>query len=194
MEPVGFAVGIVSLVGLFSSCLEAVEIFENYRSFANDSQVMEVQFHTQKVRLEQWGRYVGLKKDALSPNHHPALDDTETATAVKNSLVVIEDICQNFIGLHRPEHTSTESSASKVHNRGPRPTYSRRKKIAWAVRGKEHHKEQIALLSELVQQLHHLIPGATSINSTKPHLSDHDLTAKTEDLLFRIDHHNHGIE
>ena len=119
MEPVGFAVGIVSLVGLFSSCLEAVEIFENYRSFANDSQVMEVQFHTQKVRLEQWGRYVGLKKDALSPNHHPALDDTETATAVKNSLVVIEDICQNFMGLHRPEHTSTESSASKVHNRGP---------------------------------------------------------------------------
>ncbi|KAH7151968.1 ankyrin-1 [Dactylonectria estremocensis] len=55
MEPVGLAVGIAGLAGLFSSCLEAVEKVQSYRSFGADSQVLDTQFKAEKLRFEQWG-------------------------------------------------------------------------------------------------------------------------------------------
>ncbi|KAH7124486.1 ankyrin-1, partial [Dactylonectria macrodidyma] len=60
MEPIGLAVGIAGLAGLFSSCLEVVEKVNSYRSFGSDSHVLDAQFKSEKLRLEQWGRAVGL--------------------------------------------------------------------------------------------------------------------------------------
>lgn len=37
MEPVGLAVGVLGLAGLFSTCLEAVDKVQSYRSFGVDS-------------------------------------------------------------------------------------------------------------------------------------------------------------
>ncbi|KAH7128917.1 ankyrin-1, partial [Dactylonectria macrodidyma] len=56
MEPIGLAVGIAGLAGLFSSCLEAVDMIHTYLSFGADSQVLDTRFRAAKVRLEKWGR------------------------------------------------------------------------------------------------------------------------------------------
>ncbi|GKT51786.1 uncharacterized protein ColSpa_11967 [Colletotrichum spaethianum] len=53
MEPVGLAVGIVGLAGLFSSCLEAVEKFDSYKNFGRDSRSLATLFDTDKHRFEQ---------------------------------------------------------------------------------------------------------------------------------------------
>ncbi|KAH8669300.1 ankyrin-1, partial [Ilyonectria robusta] len=56
MDAVGLTVGVVGLAGLFSSCLEAVDKVQTYRSFGPDSHVLDTKFKATEVRLEEWGR------------------------------------------------------------------------------------------------------------------------------------------
>lgn len=59
MEAAGFAIGLVGLAGLFSSCIEAVARAHSYKSFSRDSQALNLQFSAAKLRLETWGPAVG---------------------------------------------------------------------------------------------------------------------------------------
>ncbi|KAH7129676.1 hypothetical protein B0J13DRAFT_563207 [Dactylonectria estremocensis] len=52
MEPVGLAIGAAGLAGLFSSCLEAVDKVQSYKSFKTDSHVFDAQFRAKKLRFE----------------------------------------------------------------------------------------------------------------------------------------------
>ncbi|KAK7403824.1 hypothetical protein QQX98_010395 [Neonectria punicea] len=85
MEPINFAVGVIGLAGLFSSCLDAVDKVQTYRSFGSDSHVLDTRFTAAKVRLETWGRRVGFIEKALSEDHHPALDDRDIAAVVQGT-------------------------------------------------------------------------------------------------------------
>lgn len=60
MEPAGVALGIIGLAGLFSSCIELVQKVQLYKSFRSDSSILDVQLRAEKLRLEHWGRSVGL--------------------------------------------------------------------------------------------------------------------------------------
>ena len=91
MEAAGVAVGGVGLARLFSSCL--VDRVQSYNSFGTDSQVLETQFRAEKLRFQQRGGHVGFDQETPSPNHHPALDNPETYSAVGDLLQIIETIC-----------------------------------------------------------------------------------------------------
>ncbi|KAK2035752.1 hypothetical protein LZ31DRAFT_561622 [Colletotrichum somersetense] len=54
MEPAGFAVAVVGLAGLFSSCLEAINKVQSYRSARADADVQDVLFKAAKATFEQW--------------------------------------------------------------------------------------------------------------------------------------------
>ncbi|GKT50514.1 uncharacterized protein ColSpa_10695 [Colletotrichum spaethianum] len=49
----GFAVGVIGLPGLFSSCLQAVNKVESYRSVRIDKNVQYTLFDATKTRFEQ---------------------------------------------------------------------------------------------------------------------------------------------
>ncbi|KAJ9132099.1 hypothetical protein NKR23_g11419 [Pleurostoma richardsiae] len=93
MEPVGLAVGIVGLVGLFSTCLEVIDKVQSYKTFANDSHVLDSQFNAGKLRFEQWGRAVGLAPGTPSANHHDALDEPDVRAVVGDILSIVRSIC-----------------------------------------------------------------------------------------------------
>ncbi|KAH6952432.1 hypothetical protein BKA56DRAFT_425419, partial [Ilyonectria sp. MPI-CAGE-AT-0026] len=82
MEPASIAAGLVGLAGLFSSCLEAVERAQSYRSSGNDSMNLDVQFNAAEIYLENWGRSVGFNGGKIYNKHHPALDKEKTRRAV----------------------------------------------------------------------------------------------------------------
>ncbi|KAJ9130106.1 hypothetical protein NKR23_g12345 [Pleurostoma richardsiae] len=92
MEPVGLAVGIVGLVGLFSTCLEVIDKVQYYKTFANDSHVLDSQFNAEKLRFEQWGRAVGLAPGTPSANHHDALDEPDVRAVVGDILSIVRSI------------------------------------------------------------------------------------------------------
>ncbi|RYP93534.1 hypothetical protein DL770_000418 [Monosporascus sp. CRB-9-2] len=85
MEPVGLVVGIAGLGGLFNTCLEAVERVQSYKDLRDDSQALDAQFNAEKLRFEKWGPAVGLDPEKSLADHHHALDDPDTFSAVQGA-------------------------------------------------------------------------------------------------------------
>jgi hypothetical protein len=165
MEPVGLAIGIAGLAGLFSSCLEAVERVQSYKDFKDDSEALDAQLNAEKLRFEKWGLAVGLQQDKSPADHHHALDDPDTFSAVQDHLGILQKIYDaNGISPRRPFLAGTglakdgwlpASNARPSHDASSK---SKRRKFAWALRGKAERTDQVRLFRELVQQLHDLVP------------------------------------
>ncbi|RYP68260.1 hypothetical protein DL771_006762 [Monosporascus sp. 5C6A] len=177
MEPVSLAVGITGLAGLaslFNTCLDAVVRVQSYNDFKDDSQTLDVQFNAEKLRFEKWGQAVGLDPEKLPADHHHALDDPDTFSAVQDLLRTIHKIYNaNGISPRRPFLAGTQLakdglfSASHARPSHGAPSESKRRKLAWALGGKEERADQVKLFRELVQQLHDLVPP-DGAKSTRP--------------------------
>lgn len=164
MEPVGVAVGVLGLAGLFSTCLEAVEKLQSYKAFGTDSQDLNTQFKADKLRFEQWGRQVGFDHGNLAANHNQALDNSGTRSLVVELFLIIKRVCDasddapQQLALHGTgpgrDGLSSANQAQLFHSA---PSKSKRRKFAWALWGKGKRTEQVKLFGTVVQQLHHLI-------------------------------------
>ena len=95
MEPVGLAVGVLGLASLFSSCLEAVDKVQNYKSFAVDSQASNAQLKAERLRFELWGQQVGFDRAKLSANHHQRLDNPRICSVVEDLFLLIKRVCES---------------------------------------------------------------------------------------------------
>ncbi|KAH6883514.1 hypothetical protein B0T10DRAFT_551286, partial [Thelonectria olida] len=167
MEAPGLAIGIAGLAGLFSSCLEVIEKVDSYRDFGRDSRSLAAQFHADKLRFENWGRDVGVKRGKLSDNHHHALDDPQTSSMVKELLSIIQEtICSGADDAfpQRPLLVDAEFAGddlfppSRARPYRGAPSESKRRKIAWTLRGKGRRTAQVEQFGVLVQHLHNLVP------------------------------------
>ncbi|KFA79119.1 hypothetical protein S40288_09965 [Stachybotrys chartarum IBT 40288] len=159
MEPVGLAVGIAGLAGLFSSCLEAIERVKDYRSFETDSQTLNAHFEADRLRFKRWGHSVGLELGQLLADHHELLDDERTVIIITGLLKFINDI------LHRtsPQEGRGKAKPSSSRALGSHDAHSvvgglRRRKLSWALGGKEEHSLHVELFRRSIQQLHNLVP------------------------------------
>ncbi|KAF6805834.1 ankyrin repeat domain-containing protein 52 [Colletotrichum plurivorum] len=166
MEPVGLAVGVAGLAGLFSTCLEAVQRVDSYKNYGRDSRFLAVQFDADKHRLEQWGQAVGIEKTKLSDTHHPALDNQKTFSLVQRLLVSIQDFCSSADDAIEPQPlladgefpTNKLLSTQLARSRHGAPTDSKLRKVTWALGGKTKRTEQIQPFALLVQYLYNLVP------------------------------------
>ncbi|KAK1688666.1 hypothetical protein BDP55DRAFT_536367, partial [Colletotrichum godetiae] len=172
MEPVGLAVGITGLAGLFSTCLEIVEKVDSYRDFKHDSHSLNVQFQAEKRRFEQWGSAIGINNGTLSGTHHPALNDPQTSSTATELLSLIKKIYTDAdsaaVQLSLPSSANSakdkSSTADHVQHRWGAQPNSTRRKIAWSLRGKVRRIAQVEQFGVLVQHLHNIVPpeGAKS--------------------------------
>ncbi|KAJ3550317.1 hypothetical protein NM208_g41 [Fusarium decemcellulare] len=186
MEPIGLAVGVVGLAGLFSTCLDAVNRVQAYKSFGIDSHVLATRFQAAQALLDQWGLKVGFAEPTLSKNHHPALDEQNVVAAVEDVLRIITGICEsNKPSLARPGLTpSLLDDAGAYPFRG-----ERRRKLYWALGGKGRREDQVELLETLVRQLHSLVPlnGSEARTNTA---SDQSSVTELQQILARIEEKN----
>ncbi|EKJ76554.1 hypothetical protein FPSE_03314 [Fusarium pseudograminearum CS3096] len=174
MEAVGLVLGVA---GLFSTCIEAVEKVQSYRSFGPDSSTINTRFQTAKVLLEQWGRSVGFENGILLATHNENLDDPDTVVAVKDVLNIIKSICQ-LGSQHRAANGANGSLIA-----------GRRQKLKWAFGDKEKQQEQVELLERLVEQLRHLV----SEHHLDPKVSQsHASIADIKSILSRIEKETRG--
>ncbi|KAM0321951.1 hypothetical protein ACHAQA_009848 [Verticillium albo-atrum] len=165
MEAAGFAIGLVGLAGLFSSCIEAVARAHSYRSFSSDSKALDLQFSATKLRLETWGCAVGFAGEGAiaaagdeTPLHHPALDDEQIQSATVEIFGFVKQICEEAVSAGRLRlGNAADSSLSRDTSLKPNGSGVRRK-LSWAIGGKLRRTEQVELFKELVQTLHNLVP------------------------------------
>ncbi|RNJ56637.1 hypothetical protein D7B24_007001 [Verticillium nonalfalfae] len=165
MEAAGFAIGLVGLAGLFSSCVDAVARAHTYKSFSSDSQALDLQFSATKLRLETWGRAVGFAGAGAvaaagddAPLHHPALDDERIQRATVEIFGFVEQLCEEATRAGRLRlDTAADSSASRDPRMKPSGCGARRK-LSWAMGGRLRRTEKLELFKELVQTLYNLVP------------------------------------
>ncbi|KAL5084612.1 hypothetical protein Trisim1_011613 [Trichoderma cf. simile WF8] len=111
MDPVGLAVGVIGLAGLFSTCLDLVKRVDNYKHFKKDEQILATQFAAYRLRFERWGKTLGLDQalsgnqtvlsgsqtalsgnQTLSEDQHAALGDSDTLETVRKLIEIIREI------------------------------------------------------------------------------------------------------
>ncbi|QRD87548.1 ankyrin [Aspergillus flavus] len=163
MEPVGLAVGVVGLFGLFNTCLDVVKKHDAWKDFGSESRCLTAQFEAQKLRLQNWGEAVGVEQESVSSKHHELLGDPRTRSNIQNLLLAIKDICGHeqalsLTTISRVETGSSEGPILTKHGYSLTSRGSKRQRFNWALRGKERRIAQVAQFSSLVDDLHSLVP------------------------------------
>ncbi|KAJ5914570.1 hypothetical protein N7504_003453 [Penicillium tannophilum] len=164
MDPISFAVGIIGLAGLFSTCLDVVEKFDSFKEFGIESRSISAQFEAQKLRLQRWGQAVGLQGDTLMEKHSKLLDDPRTFSIVENLLSAIRGVCtyaDDPALAPKPPIEHRQSFRDQLWPRQGRPAApheSKREKIGWALRKKAKKLAQVGQFCSLVDSLHSLVP------------------------------------
>ena len=185
-DPVGAAVGIASLVGLYITCLELVEAG---KSFAVDSHAILTRFEAEKLLLKRWGENVGITAGCIQPCHHAKLDTAEERTMIYNILASIEtiftdaDALSSRYGLQLASSPSSLTSQTRdvqdMANNNPRRVQNEtlfKRKASWAIRDKKKFSRLVADLGAFIEQLYSLVmPERTTNNSAS--------TAELRDML-----------
>jgi len=86
MEPVGLAVGVVGLAGLFSTCVDCFELVQRGRYLGKDYLLLETKFSNQRLRFTAWGRACGLMN---AKEHDFGLDEEELKPRIEETLTQI---------------------------------------------------------------------------------------------------------
>ncbi|CAG8004663.1 unnamed protein product [Penicillium salamii] len=171
MEPAGLTVGILGLVGLFSSCLDVLERFESWKDFNNDSRALSARFEADKLRFEKWGQTMGVDRKNLSDHHHEILDYPRALAAVKRLLSVIRDIASDS-EISFPSTSSGPDSRPAKGGSSSKATghtsESTRQRLKWAMKDKAKRIAQVEQFGQLVNQLYNLAPltGPSSCGET----------------------------
>jgi hypothetical protein len=155
MEVAGLAIGIAGLAGLFTSCVDALDKLQTYKAFSGDAHRLDTQFEAERLRFRQWGHDVGLEQGQLnSTGQHRALEEPATNATVCELLRIVHALCEpgELVRKSSGLETDDKAQAQKV------PSTSKRKKLAWALWGKDKRKEEVGLLKDIVDQLFNLVP------------------------------------
>jgi hypothetical protein len=169
MEPIGFAVGVVGLAGLFSVCLDVIDKVDSYKEFGVESRSVIAQFEADKHLLTKWAQDVGIDKDKLNINHHGHLDNPATNLIVQKILSSIQEIfsktegaMSNLQPVVEVRPTSFPDGVRFLNTRPksqkPEGAISKRGRIGWSLRSKAKFISQVQQFGALVQRLHSLVP------------------------------------
>ncbi|KAI8951440.1 prion-inhibition and propagation-domain-containing protein [Xylaria longipes] len=166
MEAAGLGIGIVGLVGLFSSCLEITERWDFYKDSVAESASLKARLTADRIRFQQWGKSVGINSNGrYEHNHHKALDNPSIRSAIGLILQSIKDIDEDVDRLaphlgHVSDSASLLPDENSHRLQSPKlPALStRRSRIGWALRGRGRATMLVVSFETLVQKLHDLIP------------------------------------
>lgn len=77
MDPISFAIGIVSLASAFQTCVHGYRSLNTAMAIGDTAMTMNVQFRVEELRLLMWGRDWGLIKDQDTTQNPPEDTDEE---------------------------------------------------------------------------------------------------------------------
>jgi hypothetical protein len=191
MEPIGFAVGVVGLAGLFSVCLDVINKVDSYEEFGVESRSIIAQFKADKHLFTKWAQDVGIDKDKLNNNCHSHLDNPETNLIVQQILSSIQEIFSKTEGtvsnLQPVVEAGPTSFPSSIHfvntrkkSQNPEGAISKRGRIGWSLRSKTKFIYQVQQFGDLVQRLHSLVPpdGLTGLVNVHRDIIGNDLSSR----------------
>ncbi|KIM40570.1 hypothetical protein M413DRAFT_164137 [Hebeloma cylindrosporum] len=175
MEVAGFAIGVVGLAGLYSTCIQLLGQIESSRMdyIAGDLHTLHARLCATNYLLKEWGRGVGLDSTGI-PNsdiRHPKLADAEKRKVAFCILASVERLFENMeklekYGLVLKNVPILESSATVIEanaeidklTKNAAKKFSISRRIVWVVRDKDRFGQLLATLATLIGNLYEVIP------------------------------------
>lgn len=196
-EPAGLALGAIGLAGLFSSCIECLNLIQRGRSLSKDYRLLETKLSNQELRLRAWGKACGfVDSEALGLR----LNDSELEQQIRATLDCIKllfsdsrelkkqyglKLCKSksparpddraVIGAESSVSTETRSTFSSLF----RTTRADRSQpllsaAQWAIEDKEKFSELVKHLKDFVDDLEALT-RATEIPQRQRIIVDYEI-------------------
>lgn len=169
MEIAFGVVGLAGLAGLFKVCQEAIEQFESYRGFKNESRIVMNRFHVYKHMFKKWADYVGIADDKLNEKHHTSLDDREVASLISRTLFDIQETLKNMEAtsttlqrIDDPQDCTDLLGPLQRRPTGQSPKFasvSTRLRVTWALGKNTKFSKQVHTFIALVEDLYSVIPN-----------------------------------
>jgi hypothetical protein len=177
MEAVGLAVGVASLAGLFSTCVECFNYIDLGRNYECDSEILFAGFHLQRARLCLWGQLVGLaggiEEENLKILAQQELGLTLCLRGIQTLLTNSKDLIEKYglVGMDEGEELenpqlSTVNRVDKLRSSlsamlpnqvdgGPGVL----ERAKWALRDKDKFITLVEDLKDFVDGLHGVVPA-----------------------------------
>ncbi|KAL7272216.1 hypothetical protein RUND412_004996 [Rhizina undulata] len=176
MDPTGLATEIAGLAGLFSTCLQVLDIISETRDYGETSQKLALQIDVQYIRFSVWGESVGLWNPKSSAFHNAKLERPATRQAVRGRLALLKiylnpEKMKEKYGIQCPLPAADETTMitgtdidshvenilSRSHPRRNQAFVGRRKAL-WAMSRKKKLKMFVEDLKEVNDNLYILVP------------------------------------
>lgn len=182
MEPLGFAIGVASLTGAFTACVDCFEYIQLGRQFGQDYGKCLLKLDIAKVRMSRWGAAMGLGLDTYMKRQvSMSGEDLRLAKSL------LEQISDSFKDAKRiserfEKHSilqKTRTDDLLVYDTVPNlnPSYQRlhltmgelanqrqkktsiRKKAIWAIYEKKRFDSMIEDVTGFIRELVELVPA-----------------------------------
>ncbi|KAH8887581.1 hypothetical protein GQ53DRAFT_623347, partial [Thozetella sp. PMI_491] len=170
--------GLAGLAGLFSTCLDLLERIDAFKEFEVESESIAAQFEADRLLFCQWAEQVGFRDGKLLDQHHPRLEDPQTAAVVGKVLSSIQKLFGGTQSTdpHLPFGLAPSLKAPIDNHKTP--ATSKRIRARWALKGKARCVAQTQQFSAFVQSLQSLVPlemaadWQTLSNRARPDITD----------------------
>ncbi|CAG9974878.1 unnamed protein product [Clonostachys byssicola] len=192
MELAGLVVGVAGLAGIFSTCVGAIERVQSYQAYTADSGALETRFKVAKVRFEAWGSAVGIEHGRLLADHHPGLDDPNRIEVITETLqIILKAICDESQKSSKQTRLSKTQDNATLRSNGTHASISsesKKRRVQWALWGKDGRMEKVELFEKLVDGLYHLVSpsGGGEMISSPPQYG--------EEKVPEVDMHQTGLD
>lgn len=183
MDPTGFAVGVVGLAGLVSTCIEAFKILRSIRAYSRDIEILFTKLDIEKELFMHWAQQVGLlKRHTIDGKLFGRRTDElifrilreiagllHEATGMEakygESLPVPKQkIGHHYDGKGRREHNEDRALQQRKISIG--------RKFLWTVHGRDELKNLIDELGYFIGKLTQMIPSIEQRKANYQELKD----------------------
>ena len=197
-EAVGLTIGVVSLAGLCSSCIELADYISLTQNLGYDYEVAFTKFLLLKGRLTAWGNSLNVFESGHE-NSQLRANWSEASEVVSRSLVAIKKLLEDAAaleqkyGLRKEVTEGTDTSTVRVPRtiniaiveqsldlavKQRQKSMPLRRKIVWAIRDKKAFDDLISQLAFYIDELEML---AKRLQVSSVHLLSPSLEASTMD-------------
>lgn len=173
-EIAGLALGVVGLVGIYSTALQLLDQVTTARHLGAEIQQHQTKLNTVKTSLRLWGERTGINTENGNLDgrrrHHPVFDDVETREQVAATLACLQDVLEEvdveLKGYQQLGQAAKPASADVVVMRrwfrgavkAVQKSTAMGKKVGWGAGDGKKMKEAVENLRGLVGLLYEIAP------------------------------------
>lgn len=182
MEPVGLAVGVVGLAGLFNNAVDCFEYVQLGRNFGTNFQTSLLKLDHARIRLSRWGEAVGLSGDLKDTQSLQAVavkqEDKSKAEAVLGQILKLFKDAEKSSANYKSSKSADDpdvaalevrahmdSTGQSLHEKMRKLCIKRQnkstlsQKAKWAFYEEEHFNKLIEDIQKLVDALTDIFPA-----------------------------------